>query len=472
MRGGSGHAGSESSAMDTLSEPSAMYVSSESNTADAPSSVSLPASSVGSTALSDTESESTTLAVANVIATALLTLTIVTGVTVIVDMPESRSPAGRKGRRVAEELWSLVIEGRLRLLVVEEPVVGEPDIEGEPGSPAIKVPTTSPLEESPPGIIGDNVALVGDCEDTATLILGPQAGGDEGFVRSVCFGLGIWVLELGVFGPPETSNPTPSEETLGPNEISGNIGPILRSTSTSSGGTGGSSLIGVRGTFRVGVGGSLVVVGDGVLLVVGVDGTITRSGAPSVISAPNDTSGRVGRVCVGVGESILEVSCVGVSMLELGGESKLEVNGESTLCVDSEGECEGADGEGEVDGVDIAAEVLGESDFEDEGVDGRDDVDGERDVDVDGDSDSDGDGREEEEEEGNENPGRSELLLPSPLSTKRLFRFDSTNLPGFESPSRSSSLLPLPPPLPLPLPSSNPLSNPAPQSSNPKSELK
>lgn len=190
----------------------------------------------------------------------------------------------------------------------------------------------------------------------------------------MCFVLGV--LELGVFGPPETSDPTPSEErskpvpseeTLGPNEISSNTGPTLCSTSTSSEGTGGSSL---RGAFRVGVGGVLVVVGDGVFLVVSIDGTlfpgagdcgtITRSGAPSVISAPNDTSGRVGRVCVGVGESILEVGCVGVSMLELGGESKLEVNGESTLCVDSEGECEGAEGEGEVDGVDAAAEVLEE----------------------------------------------------------------------------------------------------------------
>lgn len=123
MRGGSGHAGSESSAMDAPSEPSTMDASSESNTTDAPSSVSLPALPLGSTALSDTESESTTLAVANVIATAPLTLTIVAGVTVIVDIPESRSPAGRKGRRVVEEPRSLVVEGGLRLLVVEVPVV-------------------------------------------------------------------------------------------------------------------------------------------------------------------------------------------------------------------------------------------------------------------------------------------------------------------------------------------------------------
>jgi hypothetical protein len=344
-----------------------MDASSESNTADAPSSVSLSASSLGSTALSDTESESTTLAVANVIATAPLTLTIVTGVTVIVDIPESRSPAGRKGRRVVEKLRSLVVEGGLRLNV-EARVIGELVI--EPGSPVIKVPTPSPLEESPPEIFDDSVALVGDC-DTETSILELQAGGDEGFVGSVCFVLGIWVLELGIFGPPETStstpseersSPTPSEETLGPNEISGNTGPILQSTSTSSGGTGGSSLI---GAFRMGVGGVLVVVGGSVLLVVGVDGTlfpgggdlgtIIRSGAPSVIFAPNDTSGSVGSVCVEVGESILEVSGGRVLEVDCVGVSKLEVNGESTLCADSEGECEG-----EVDGVDVAAEVLGE----------------------------------------------------------------------------------------------------------------
>lgn len=189
------------------------------------------------------------------------------------------------------------------------------------------------------------------------------------------------MLELEIFGLPvlrdkasdpipseERFNPAPSEETLGPNEISGSTGSILRSTSTSSGGTGG-SLVGVCGVIRVGIGGVLVVVGGDVVLVVGVGdvllpgagdpGTIIRSGAPSVISAPNDTSGSVGSVCVGVGESIFEVNCVGVSMFELGGESKLEVDGESTLevgCINSEGECEGAEGEGEVDGVDIAVE--------------------------------------------------------------------------------------------------------------------
>lgn len=301
-------------------------------------------------------------------------------------------------------------------------------------------------------------------------------------MSSLCSGLAIWVLELEIFGPPalrdetskpspseERSNPTPSEETSGPNEISGNTGPVLPSTSTSSGGTGGSSLIGVRCAFHVGVGGVPVVVGGGVFLVVGVGGTllpgagglgtITRSGAPSVISVPNDTSGSVGSVCVEIGEIMLELGCVGESI----GESTLKVS-----CVDS-GECEGSEGEGEVDGVDVVIEVIGEWDFEDEGVDGRDEVDGERDIEVDGDGDGDGDSREEE---GSDNPGRSELLLPSPLFTKELFCFDSVNLPGFEGPSRSSSLLLLPPPLPLPLPSSNPLNNPAPQSSSPKSELK
>lgn len=483
MRGGSGHAGSESSAMDALSEPSTMDASSESNTTDTLSSVLLPTSPLGSTALSDTESESTTLAVANVIATAPLTLTIVAGVTVMVDIPESRSPAGRKGRRVVEELRSLVVEGELGLLVDEAPIVGELVIEEEPRSPAIKAPTPSPLEEPPPETF-DNVALVGDCDDTVTSIPDPQGGGNEGFMRSVRSVLAVWAPELGIFCPPslrdetpspipseERSSPTPSEETLGPNETSGNTGPILRSTSASSGGTGGSSLIGVRGAFRIDVGSVLVGVDGSAFLVVGVGGTllsgagdldnIARSGAPSVISAPNDTSGRVGGVCFGVGVRV--------------GESILEVNGESTLevgPVDSEGGGEGAEGEGEVDGVDITVEVLGEWDFEDEGVDGRDEVDGERDVDIDGDSDSDwdGDGREEEEEEGSENPGRSELLLPSPISAKGLFRFDSANLPGFASSSRSSKLLPLPPLLPLS--SSNPLSNPAPQSSNPRSELK
>lgn len=174
------------------------------------------------------------------------------------------------------------------------------------------------------------------------------------------------MLGLEIFGPPalgdktsnpipseERFNPAPSEETLGPNEISGSTGSILQSTSASSGGTGG-SLVGVRGVFRVGIGDVLVVVGGGVVLVVSVggallpgagdSGTITRSGAPSVISAPNDTSGSVGSVCVGVGENIFEVD----------GESELEFG-----CTDSEGECEGAEGEGEVDGVDIAVEGLG-----------------------------------------------------------------------------------------------------------------
>lgn len=169
MRGGSGHAGSESSAMDASSEPSTTDAPSESNTTVGPSSVQLTASSLGSTALSDTESESTTLAVANVIAKAPLTLTMVAGVTVIVDIPESRSPAGRKGRRVVEALRLLVVEGGLWLLVVEAPVVkGEPVIEGEPRSPAIKAPTPSLLEEPSPEIFNDNVALVGDCGDTVT----------------------------------------------------------------------------------------------------------------------------------------------------------------------------------------------------------------------------------------------------------------------------------------------------------------
>lgn len=175
MRGGSGHAGFESSVMDTPSE---------SNTTDAPSSVSLPASSAGSTALSDTESESTTLAVANVIATAPLTLTIVAGVTVITDISELRSPAGRKGRRVVEEL-GLVIKGRLWLLVVEAPVVGELVIEGESRPPAIKAPIPSPLEESTFEFFDDSVALVGDCDATVTSIPNLQARGDEGFMRTV-----------------------------------------------------------------------------------------------------------------------------------------------------------------------------------------------------------------------------------------------------------------------------------------------
>jgi hypothetical protein len=273
-----------------------------------------------------------------------------------------------------------MVEGGLRLLVVEAPIVeGEPVIEGESRSPAIRAPITSPLEEPPPEIFDDDVVLVGDCDDTETSIPELQVGGNEGFTRSLCSVLVFWVLELGIFGPPalrdetsditpseERSNPTPSEETLGPNETSGNTGPILRSTSTPSGGTGGSPLIGVRGVFPVGVGGVSAGVGNGAFLVVGVGGTllpgagglgaITRSGAPSVISAPKDTSGSVG-----VGESVLEVSgertlgvgCVGVSMLEIGGESTLEVGG----CANSEGECEG---EGEVDGVDVAVEVLGE----------------------------------------------------------------------------------------------------------------
>ncbi|KAG1761182.1 hypothetical protein EDD22DRAFT_28728 [Suillus occidentalis] len=432
--------------MDAPSEPSTMDASSVSNATDAPSSASLPALPLGSTALSDTESESTTLAVANVIATAPLTLTIVAGVTVIVDIPESRSPAGRKGRRVVEEP---------RSLIVEAPVVD--------GEPVIKTSTPSPLEEPPPEIFDGNAALVGDC-DTETSIPELQAGGNDGFTRSECSVLVFWVLELGMLGPPalkdetskltpseERSNPTPSEETLGPNETSGNTGPILRSTSISSGGTGGSPLIGVRGAFPVGVGGVLAGVGSGAFLVVGVGGTllsgagglgtITRSGASSVISAPKDTSGSVGvedSILEVGGERMLEGGCVGVSILEPGGESTLEGG-----CVDSEGEYEG---EGEVDGVDVAVEALGELNFEDEGVDGRDEVDGERDIDVDGDSDNDGNGRDEE---GSENPGRSESLLPSPLSTKELVPADSTNLLGFASPSLSSNLLPLPPPLPL-----------------------
>jgi hypothetical protein len=82
LSGGSGHEGSEPSTMED------------------PSSVSLPTSSLGiSTADLDTASESTTLAVASVMAIAPLTLTIVAGVTVIVDIPESRSPAVRAGRR-------------------------------------------------------------------------------------------------------------------------------------------------------------------------------------------------------------------------------------------------------------------------------------------------------------------------------------------------------------------------------------
>jgi len=84
-------------------------------------------------------SESTTLAVARVIAIAPLTLTIVAAVTVIVDIPESRSPAGRAGRRAEEELWSPVVEG-----------VGH--------SPAVEEAADGEFE----------VGLVGDCDDILT----------------------------------------------------------------------------------------------------------------------------------------------------------------------------------------------------------------------------------------------------------------------------------------------------------------
>jgi hypothetical protein len=108
------------------------------------------------------------------------------------------------------------------------------------------------------------------------------------------------------------------------------------------------------------------VVGVGGIALAGELGALTRSGAPRVIFAPKDTSGRIGK-------SVPE-------------------------CDDSEGECEG---EGDVDGVDVRVE--GEWDLEDVGVDGvRDDVEGER------------DGLEEESDK----PGRSELL-PSSLSASR-----------------------------------------------------
>lgn len=124
LSGGSGHVGSESSTIDT------------------PSSVSLPPSSRGEpTAVMDTESESTTLAVASVIATAPLTLTIVAGVTVIVDIPESRSPGGRAGRRVVDELRSFVVEG------------ARPSFD---------------------------VGLIGDCEDTVTSIPDLGSNGKTG----------------------------------------------------------------------------------------------------------------------------------------------------------------------------------------------------------------------------------------------------------------------------------------------------
>jgi len=73
----------------------------------------------------------------------------------------------------------------------------------------------------------------------------------------------------------------------------------------------------MEGRFLFGVGGRLVV-GAGITVLEGELGATTRSGAPRVIFAPNDTSGRIGK-----------------SMSE---------------CDDSEGECEG---DGDVDGVEV-----------------------------------------------------------------------------------------------------------------------
>jgi hypothetical protein len=69
--------------------------------------------------------------------------------------------------------------------------------------------------------------------------------------------------------------------------------------------------LGIGGRPLFGVGGTIVV----------ELGTATRNGAPSVMFAPNDSSGRVG-------ENVPE-------------------------CEDSEGECEG---DGDVDGVDVCVE--------------------------------------------------------------------------------------------------------------------
>ena len=96
--------------------------------------------------------------------------------------------------------------------------------------------------------------------------------------------------------------PALREETFGPSEISGRRG--LSSLFSESWGIGG--------RFSFGVGGMLLVGGPGALM---------RSGAPRVMFAPNDTSGRVGK--------------------------------RVPECDDSEGECEG---EGDVDGVDVHVE--------------------------------------------------------------------------------------------------------------------
>jgi hypothetical protein len=81
-------------------------------------------------------------------AIAPLTLTIIAGVTVIVDIPESRSPAGRSGRRV-EEVRLPVVEGLRHSPAAEEIADGEFD-----------------------------VGLVGDCNDTVTSISDPGSGND------------------------------------------------------------------------------------------------------------------------------------------------------------------------------------------------------------------------------------------------------------------------------------------------------
>jgi hypothetical protein len=95
-------------------------------------------------------SESTTLAVAIVIAMAPLTLTIVAGVTVIVDIPESRSPGGRAGRRAEDELRSPVSDGARYSPAGEEVAAGEFD-----------------------------VGVVGDCNVTSTPDLGSVIGNDR-----------------------------------------------------------------------------------------------------------------------------------------------------------------------------------------------------------------------------------------------------------------------------------------------------
>lgn len=270
LSGGSGHAGSESSTM-----------------MEDPSPTSLPTSSRGSsTADLDTASESTTLAVAIVIAMAPLTLTIVAGVTVIVDIPESRSPGGRAGRRVGDELRSPVSDGARYSPAGEEVAAGEFDV-GVVGD--CNVTSTPDLGS----VIGNDRAgpAAGDSTKRRSEDVDDIARGNEGVVSS-----GALILR---------PRPALREETFGPSETSRRRGlSSLFSESCSS--------WGIEGRFPFGVGGTLLVGGPGALM---------RSGAPRVMFAPNDTSGRVGK-------KVPEYD-------------------------DPEGECEG---EGDVDGVDVHVE--------------------------------------------------------------------------------------------------------------------